>query len=88
MDETLDDKICVTVIATGFENKRSMEEVVQQRKDPVVVSLEDENRSAKERGLYDTGYNEGEYRKSVDLDLGVPSNNYKQQTTSHSDPYV
>ncbi len=88
VDESLDDKICVTVIATGFENKRSMEEVVQQRKDPVVVSLEDEHQNAKERGIYDTGFSEGEYKKSVDLDLGVPSNNYKPQTTSHSDPYV
>ncbi|MCL4113154.1 UNVERIFIED_CONTAM: hypothetical protein GTU68_065790 [Idotea baltica] len=88
VDETLDDKLCVTVIATGFENRRTMEEVVEQRKDPVVVSLEDENRSAKERGLYDTGFSEGEYRKSVDLDLGVPSNNYKKPMTSHSDPYV
>ncbi|MCB0670260.1 MAG: cell division protein FtsZ, partial [Saprospiraceae bacterium] len=42
VDESLADKICVTVIATGFEHKESMEEIVEQRKEKIVVSLEDD----------------------------------------------
>ncbi|MBK8504264.1 MAG: cell division protein FtsZ [Saprospiraceae bacterium] len=85
VDESLGDKVCVTVIATGFEHRKSMEEVVEQRKEKIVVSLEDERHTAKDRGLYDTGYKEGDFKKSYDLNVDAP---YNQTQRPHGDPYV
>lgn len=88
VDDSLGDKICVTVIATGFEHKESMAEIVDQRKEKIVVSLEDD-KSAKERGLYETGYKEGDYKKTYDLDIDTPAANYNQpHHRPHGDPYV
>jgi cell division protein FtsZ len=88
VDESLGDKVCVTVIATGFEHKKSMEEVVEQRKEKIVVSLEDERQNAKDRGLYDTGYKEGDFKKSYDLNVDAPASSYNQSHRPHGDPYV
>ena len=41
-DETLGDKICVTVIATGFEKHRGKKEAVESTSAPIKVALDDE----------------------------------------------
>ncbi len=87
-DETLGEKICVTVIATGFENKGSVEELIEPRKEKIVVSLEDDRKTARELGIYETGYREGEYTQSYDLDVRKDDRTYAQQVKSHGDPYL
>lgn len=69
-DETLGDKISVTVIATGFEKKEKEKEEIFQPKEEVkpkrnVVSLDDD---IEMKRPYETGYRDGEKKISYDLD--------------------
>ncbi len=87
-DESLGDKICVTVIATGFDNKRPMEDRQQEpRRDHIVVSLEDDGTSAKDRGVYDTGLSEGEYARSYDFEVQRKQVQHAAGS-AHGEPYV
>lgn len=78
-DETLGDKISVTVIATGFDKAKN--EVFQQKLEEQpkpqpkrnIVSLDDE---VEVKRPYDTGYLEGEKKISYDLD---PRSSYKNE---------
>ena len=88
VDESLGDAVCVTVIATGFEHRKSMEEIVEQKREKIVVSLEDEKQTAKSRGLYETSYKEGDYKKTFDLDIATPAPSYTTPQQPHGDPYV
>jgi cell division protein FtsZ len=88
IDESLGDAVCVTVIATGFEHRKSMEEIVEQKREKIVVSLEDEKQTAKSRGLYETSYKEGDYKKTFDLDIATPVPSYSTPQQPHGDPYV
>ena len=86
-DETLGDKICVTVIATGFEHHK--EKKVEQKsplQEKIVVSLEDDRQTAKS-GLYETGFKEGEYRQTFELELDS-SEKYIHNTASKGEPYI
>ena len=85
-DETLGEKICVTVIATGFEGNKSGREIVSPKKEQIVVSLEDDR--PKDKGVYDTGYREGEYTQSFDLDLDKQKRSYGSHVKAHGDPYL
>ena len=86
-DENLGEQICVTVIATGFEGKREDETPAQApKKEKIVVSLEDDR--PKDRGVYDTGYGEGEYTQSFELDLEESSSGYQTTSKSHGEPFV
>ena len=87
-DETLGEKICVTVIATGFEHKDKMDEIIEPRKEKIRVSLEDDRKTAKELGIYDTGYRDGEYTQSYELDVTQDDRSYAQKMSSHGDPYL
>jgi cell division protein FtsZ len=88
VDESLGDKICVTVIATGFEHRKQIEEVLEPKKEKIVVSLEDERKSSKEKGVYDTEYKEGEYKQTYDLDVNTPIPSYQSHQRSHGEPYL
>lgn len=76
-DETLGEKISVTVIATGFEKKEKEEpqEEVKEEPKPIrkVVSLDDE---VEIKRPYTTGYRDGEKKISYDLD---PRPKYKNE---------
>ena len=85
-DETLGDKICVTVIATGFEHRTEKEAMAEPQPEKIVVSLEDDRQSAKEQGIYDTGYSEGSHLKSFDLE--IENTNSYGQGKIHGDPYM
>jgi cell division protein FtsZ len=85
-DETLGDKISVTVIATGFEKKESEKEKEEfQPKEEAkpkrnVVSLDDD---IEMKRPYETGYRDGEKKISYDLDLHP-----KQQQKREEEAYV
>jgi cell division protein FtsZ len=70
-DETLGEKISVTVIATGFEKaqkeaaEKEAEQVIEKPK-RTVVSLDDEVETTHP---YETGYRDGEGSHTFDLDL-------------------
>ncbi len=85
MDETLGDKICVTVIATGFDHKdhKSLKEEPQKK---IIVSLEDD-RSARKMGVYDTGYKEGEKQQTFDLNIKETEERTHEQPLRR-EPYV
>jgi cell division protein FtsZ len=87
-DESLGEKLCVTVIATGFEHHKdkSVERAPKQEK--IIVSLEDDRDVQKKSGLFETGYKEGEYRQTFELELENPGEKYVQSAASHSDPFV
>ena len=87
-DETLGEKLCVTVIATGFENSKTVEELIEPRREKIKVSLEDDRKTARDLGIYDTGYRDGEYTQSYDLDVSKDDRTYAQKATSHGDPYL
>ncbi len=64
-DETLDEKISVTVIATGFEHKEKSKE--NPTREQIRVSLDDEE--SRRRGkFYELGHNEGESAHTVEFD--------------------
>ena len=87
-DETLGEKLCVTVIATGFEHSKTAEEIIEPRREKIKVSLEDDRKTARDLGIYDTGYRDGEYTQSYDLDVNKDDRTYAQKVTSHGDPYL
>jgi cell division protein FtsZ len=69
-DETLGDKISVTVIATGFEKNEKEQEAFEPKEEEVkpkrnVVSLDDD---IEMKRPYETGYRDGEKKISYDLD--------------------
>ncbi|HQU59484.1 MAG TPA: cell division protein FtsZ, partial [Saprospiraceae bacterium] len=59
-DESLGEKISVTVIATGFEHKQGNPQRKAPTSDRIVVSLDDEtkDKDQKKRGLADIGFEE------------------------------
>ena len=82
-DETLGDKISVTVIATGFEKAAEVEEFVEKEEVKPkrnVVSLDDE---VDTKRPYDTGYRDSEKKISFDLNPHA-----KQQRNGEEDAYT
>ena len=63
-DESLGNKISVTVIATGFDHKKKAKEK-QEAADRIVVSLDDESQKNKQSKLKDIGYETSEVTKSA-----------------------
>ena len=88
VDETLDNRICVTVIATGFEHKKNAEEILEPQKEKIVVSLEDERQTAKDKGVYETDFKSGDYKQTFDLDVDTPVPGYQSHQRSHGEPYL
>ncbi|MDH3651939.1 MAG: cell division protein FtsZ, partial [Saprospiraceae bacterium] len=85
-DESLADRICVTVIATGFDAKSPKVEVQESVKEKIIVSLEDD-RSGLEKGVYDKGYREGDHMHTFELPLHETHDRYAK-SGNHGDPYV
>ncbi len=85
-DESLGEKISVTVIATGFEHHERAKEKPTQ--DKIRVSLDDEQ--SKKPGFYEVGHNEGEGAKTVEFeDLRDSFSKYsKGKGYSYDEPYV
>jgi cell division protein FtsZ len=82
-DETLGDKISVTVIATGFEKAAEVEEFVEKEEVKPkrnVVSLDDE---VDTKRPYDTGYRDSEKKISFDLNPHP-----KQQRNGEEEAYT
>lgn len=77
-DETLGEKISVTIIATGFERAEQEEAKPEIKEEPQperkVVSLDDE---VEIKRPYSTGYRDGEKKISYDLD---PRPKYKEES--------
>ncbi len=85
-DESLGDMICVTVIATGFDNKKKEVVVEAPKSEKIVVSLEGDDRP-KDRGVYDTGFKSGDRPNRFEFDVEADSHKYAPQASSHGDPY-
>jgi cell division protein FtsZ len=79
-DETLGDKISVTVIATGFEKKEKEKEEFQPKEEAKpkrnIVSLDDD---IEMKRPYETGYRDGEKKISYDLDPHPKSQQHKEE---------
>jgi cell division protein FtsZ len=91
-DETLGDKISVTVIATGFERNKATKQKMGE--DRIVVSLDDEDhkpRSEKKTGLADIGFEEETNRSAQTFDFDdvrPKSDKFQSPRYSYQDPYV
>lgn len=85
-DESLGDQICVTVIATGFEHRNNTEEIVEPQPEKIVVSLEDDRQTSPKEPVYETGYSEGNHKKSIDLEI-ENAHTYGQGQI-HGEPYM
>ncbi len=83
IDETIGDKLIVTVIATGFEGGKGKEEAQEPVKEQIVVSLDDAVKEDTEP-VYETGLNQGEKPLTVEFDTG----NTNKSRYSYDNPYV
>jgi len=86
-DETLGDKISVTVIATGFEHKNPKAKL-NPAEEKVVVSLDDEPQ--KKRDLYNLGHEEEKSTAQTYEFENIPDtvNRYRGNQYSYDEPYV
>lgn len=92
-DESLGNKISVTVIATGFEHKR-----IQTRRDPanerIVVSLDDEGQNPdvpKKNKLSEIGFEETETGKAKTFEfenIRDTIDKYRQNHYTYEEPYI
>ena len=64
-DDSLGEKLSVTIIATGFESKKNEALVEGRVDDRIVVSLDDDEVSFE--GTYEIGHNEGEKAEVLSL---------------------
>ena len=90
-DESLGNKISVTVIATGFEHKNENETKQHAANEKIVVSLDDEQ-SKTNNNLSDIGYTETEtYKKTATFefdDLKPTIDKYNKSKYSYDKPYL
>ncbi len=90
-DETLGEKISVTLIATGFErNKESVVKSPAEKK--IVVSLDDEPvapEPAKKKSIYDLGHTETTDARTFEFDdLKSSISKYDRDRYSYEEPYI
>lgn len=90
-DESLGDKIAVTLIATGFENKHNRVQLEGTEEKKIVVSLDDENTS-KKNGLYELGHSEEERSPNTvefeDVKESIAKYQSQRSRYSYDEPYV
>ncbi len=89
-DESLGEKISVTVIATGFEHNRKNKVGLDESNEKIVVSLEDEN-PLKKNGLFDLGHTEDENTESETFefdDIRSSIEKYNKGKYSYNEPYI
>lgn len=86
-DESLGDKVSVTIIATGFEHRNHKEEM-KPGEEKIVVSLDDEQE--KKSSLYDLGHSEEKQpsnAKTVEFD-DIRASFSHMSHYSYEEPYV
>lgn len=88
-DESLGDKISVTVIATGFEHNKKKVALEEKQEDKVVVSLDDDIHQ-KKTGLFDLGHkDDAENAKTVEFNnIRDSISKYNKDRYSYEEPYV
>ena len=93
-DETLGDKISVTVIATGFEHAQS-EVQKKPASDRIVVSLDDDEKKRmtpdKKSGLSDIGFEQGDKNDAATFEFDnvrQAFDKYQRNRYSYEDPYI
>ncbi len=92
-DESLGDKLSVTVIATGFEHARLKQMKNAKENDRVVVSLDDEPKKdddSKKKKLEEIGFEESETNaKTYEFeDVRSTFEKYNKDRFSHDEPYI
>ncbi len=92
-DETLGEKISVTLIATGFEHHRKKEEKKAKKSDPIKISLDDDDSKTKpsRNGIKGVGFNENENSKANTFefeDVRDSINRIQKDHFSYDEPYI
>jgi len=88
-DEDLGNKISVTVIATGFDDRKGYQKIDQQgvsHVEKIIVPLDDINEIAKKEGIYDTGSSSTSLQ-TFELEIDHPAEKYSIQHRANGDPY-
>lgn len=85
-DESLGEKISVTVIATGFEHSKKPSREKQPDNNRIVVSLDDEGANDKKKGLAEIGFEEEDSQAHVFEFEDVPAK-YPRHRYSYQEPY-
>lgn len=89
-DESLGDKLSVTVIATGFEHSHKNKVDLDSNPEKIVVSLEEDNPS-KKNGLFDLGHTEDENSETETFefdDIRSSIAKYNKGRYSYDEPYI
>jgi cell division protein FtsZ len=89
-DESLGEKISVTVIATGFEHDRKNKVSLDETAEKIVVSLEDDN-PANKSNLFDLGHTEDENAEAETFefdDIKSSIAKYNKGQYSYNEPYI
>ncbi|MFT5167143.1 MAG: cell division protein FtsZ [Saprospiraceae bacterium] len=88
-DESLGDKISVTVIATGFEHNKKKVALEEKVDNKVVVSLDDDTHQ-KKTGLFDLGHDDtAENAKTVEFNnIRESIVRYQKDRYSYDEPYI
>ena len=84
-DDSIGEKICVTVIATGFEHK-SIKTELPKASEKVFVQLEDENALSQEGGFYELGITESS-KHTYELEVTSKLESYSQHAAAHGEPH-
>ena len=88
-DESLGNKISVTVIATGFEHNKK--EVKKETNERIVVSLDDDEKKSNKSRISQIGFeDEGQPKaKTVEFeDIRSTINRYQRNQYSYDEPYI
>ncbi|MCO6481087.1 MAG: cell division protein FtsZ [Phaeodactylibacter sp.] len=87
-DESLGDKIAVTVIATGFEHRKPPR-MSKPDSGRIIVSLDDELSEKKKKGLSDIGFEEEEDKANTFEFDDIPASTEKYRNRySYQEPYL
>jgi cell division protein FtsZ len=86
-DESLGNKIAVTVIATGFERDHHQRQGSSDQK--VRISLDDEVPDPRRSGVFDSGHNDGESAHTVEFDdVRSHFDKYRNSKNNSDEPFV
>ncbi|RMG83983.1 MAG: cell division protein FtsZ [Bacteroidetes bacterium] len=92
-DESLGDKISVTVIATGFERNTGANKLMDQKEKKIVVSLDEDDNPPKKKGLTSIGFEsetEASNAPTFEFDDIRPTveRYHKNGRYSYEEPYI
>jgi len=87
-DESLGDKIAVTIIATGFEHNNADKKFGAANTEKVKVSLDDETPMSN-KSIADLGYTETTSKNTVEFeDVRESLTKYRRSQYSYDEPYI